>query len=289
VLHGSRAVLLWSAAAGAAITAFGVVVLGETFVWEDVIGIAVPVAVGATVRWARQRRRRRELAAQRRDWEDERRAVEQERVRMARELHDVVAHHVSGIVVSGGAALRILDRDPDAVRETLRTIAESASRTTEAMHRMIMNGEDGADVGPDGGPDGAQPGLPDLQELVERFTRTGCAIELHQTGDLGAVPSDAGLSAYRIVQECLTNSLKHAGPVGVTVRVHRGADHLVVRVDDAGARADAPRAGLHGTGQGLVGMAERVAIFGGTLVYGPRLGGGWSVHASLPLGRPATG
>ncbi len=81
---------------------------------------------------------------------------------MARELHDVVAHHVSGIVVAGGAAMRVLDRDPDTVRETLRTIAESASRTADAMHRMITNGEDGADVARDGGLDGAQPGLPGL-------------------------------------------------------------------------------------------------------------------------------
>ena len=243
------------------------------------------MAVGAAERWIRVRRRRRELAARRREWDDERRAVEQERARIARELHDVVAHHVSGIVVSGGAALRILDRDPDTVRDTLRTIAESAGRTTEAMHRMITNGEDGADIAPGR----TQPGLRDLHELVERFTGTGCSVEFHPSGDLGAVPPDAGLSVYRIVQECLTNSLKHAGPVAVTVRLHRDADHLVVRVDDAGPGADVPLAPLHGTGQGLVGMGERVAIFDGTLAYGPRLGGGWSVRASLPLGRPATG
>ena len=292
VLHGSWTTLLAAVLVGGSITVFGVVVLGHTFDWEDVINTAVPVAVGSPVRWARLRGRRRELAARRRDWADERHAVEQERVRMARELHDVVAHHVSGIVVSGGAAMRILDRDPDTARDTLRTIAESASRTTDAMHRMITNGEDGADIERVGGLDGAQPDLHDLgdlHDLVERFTRTGCSVELRTTGDLHTVPPDAGLSTYRIVQECLTNTLKHAGPVPVTLHVDHGPDHLLVRIDDAGPHPDTPLTPLLGAGQGLLGMAERVAIFGGTLAYGPRLGGGWSVHASLPLGRPTVG
>ena len=242
----------------------------------DAALFAVPLLVGVVTRLVGHRRRSHGLAVRRRSWDEERLAVERERARIARDLHDIVAHHVSGIVVAAGAAARGLDRDLAAARETLGVVAESARRTTAAMEAML-----GALAEPGAAAPADQPGLRDLDDLVDHFSRVGCRVRVRRDGDLAAVPLDAGLSAFRIVQECLTNALKHGGASAVDVRIGCTAAGLEVAVDDDGTGA---RTAVPGSGNGLIGMAERVAVFGGTFACGPTPRGGWSVRASLPLG-----
>lgn len=259
----------------------GELVAGDTASAGDGLMLAIPIGIGLLTRAALHRRRARGVRAHRRSWDQERAAVLRERVRIARELHDVAAHHMSAIVVSAGAALRVLDREPAGARETLAEIAGSARRTGEAMERLLGTmAEAGAGEVTDGLP--TRPGLGDLRELVDHFERIGCRARLRVDGDLGAVPPDAALSAFRIVQEGLTNALKHGGPDAVEVGVSRSAAGLAVSVQDPGPAGPAS-APVQGSGQGLIGMAERVALFGGTLACGPAPAGGWAVYASIPL------
>ena len=267
MLAAGAALLVTAAVAGQAVTVGTVLIL------------LVPIGIGLVNRAVQRGRRSRGVRAQRRSWEQERQAVAQERVRIARELHDVAAHHVSAIVVSAGAALRVLDRDPEVARRTLALVAESARRTSEAMERMLGTS---TAAGPDDALP-ARPGLGHLQELVDHFGRIGCRAGLRVEGDLAAVPPDAALSAFRIVEEGLTNAVKHGGAVGVEVRVARTAAGLDVAVDDPGPPGGARPVQVEGSGQGLIGMAERVALFDGTLSCGPAPAGGWSVRASIPL------
>jgi signal transduction histidine kinase len=181
---------------------------------------------------------------------------------------------VSGIVVSAGAVLRVADTGPAAARATLGTIAGSSRRATAAMRTLLGTLDDGQEAAP--------AGLGDLAELVEHARQTGCRVVLETGGDLGSVPADVGLSAYRIVQEGLTNALKHGGADDVTVRLQRTPTGLDIGVDDSGAGSAVP-ASVPVSGHGLVGMAERVALLGGALDHGPARDGGWSVRASLPL------
>jgi len=255
---------------------------------DTVVGTTVLVgsawAAGALVRRRRERERTRRVDAEQIAWEQEQQAVADERARIARELHDVVAHHVSSMVVSAGAAHRVFTADPEGARSCLAFVARTATDTTEAMHRLL-----GVLVPSDGPPsapaaDGA--GLGDLDGLVERVRRAGCRVELRAGGDLAALPPDLDLSGYRIVQEALTNTLKHAGPVPVTVQVDRTPDALEIRVRDRGPRRPSSTGQGSGAGQGLVGMRERVALFGGSLSAGPAADGGWAVGASLPIRPP---
>lgn len=249
---------------------------GEPFtpVGPALLTVVVLIGSGAVARWRVRSRRRRGVLAQQRAWDDERRAVERERARIARELHDVVAHHVSGIVVSAGAALRVADTGTAAARVTLGTIADSSRRATAAMRTLLGSLDDGQQA--------ALAGLEDLAELVEHAGRTGCRVRLETGGDLGSVPADAGLSAFRIVQEGLTNALKHSGADEVTIRLQRIPTGLDIGVVDSGTGSAGP-VSVPVSGHGLIGMAERVALFGGTLDYGPTRDGGWSVRTFLPL------
>lgn len=274
--HASRVVIASTAVLTLAAEIAAVPWWGVTPSGLDAVDFGVPVLAGVVVRVGAQRRRSRGLTARRRSWDEERQAVDRERARIARDLHDVVAHHLSGIVVSAGAAARVLDRDPAAAREALDVVAESAGRTTDAMQAMLVALTESGDAAPVG-----RPGLNDLDELTDHFTRLGCRVRVRTDGDLSTVPPDAGLSAFRIVQECLTNALKHGGASAVDVRIARTSAGLDLAVDDDGTAAGAP---LPGSGSGLIGMAERVAVFGGTFSCGPTPRGGWSVRASLPLG-----
>jgi signal transduction histidine kinase len=274
--HASGGVIILTAVLTLVVEIAGVVWWGVTTPEVDAAIFVVPVLTGLAVRVGAHRWRSRGLAEQRRSWDEERQAVDRERARIARDLHDVVAHHLSGIVVSAGAAARVLDRDPAAARETLGVVAESARRTTDAMQAMLGALAVSGDAAPVG-----QPGLDDLDDLVEHFARGGCQVRVHTDGDLATVTPDAGLSAYRIVQECLTNALKHGRAGAVDVRIARTSAGLDLAVDDDGTAAGAP---VPGSGNGLIGMAERVAVFGGTFTCGPTPQGGWSVRASLPLG-----
>jgi len=210
------------------------------------------------------------------------RAVVEERSRIARELHDVVAHSLSVMTVQAGAARRLLDRsgaDPQ-VREAIATVEATGREALTELRRAVgVLREEGESVGLS-----PQPGVADLPSLVARAQEAGLSVELTMEGEPRPLPSGVDLSAYRIAQEALTNAFKHAGPAHAVVRVCYGTDVLEVQVVDDGRGAAAnltPTAA--GGGHGLVGMRERVALFGGELRAGPRAGGGYEVKARLPL------
>ena len=208
------------------------------------------------------------------------RATADERTRIARELHDVVAHSVSVMTVQAGAARRLLDRseaDPQ-VREAMATVEATGREALTELRRAIgVLREDGEDPGV-----APQPAVADIPALVARAREAGLSVELEMEGEPRTLPSGVDLSAYRIVQEALTNALKHAGPARAVVRVCYGEEAVEVQVIDDGRGAAADPAPLGG-GNGLVGMRERVAMLEGDLQAGPRTGGGYEVKARLPL------
>jgi signal transduction histidine kinase len=214
-----------------------------------------------------------------------RRAVAAERARIARELHDVVAHHVSVTVVQAGAARQVLDSDPDRTRSALVAIEEAGRRALTAMPSLLRAlRTDDADEAR-----APQPTLADLDDLVAGVTAAGLPVTLRVQGSKRALPPSLDLCAYRIVQEALTNSLKHAGPANAEVVICYGREDLEVTVTDDGSesafgrRPSASDRQLRRSGHGLVGMRERVALFGGELHTGPRPEGGFQVVARLPL------
>jgi signal transduction histidine kinase len=202
-------------------------------------------------------------------------AVAEERARIARELHDVVAHAVSIMVVQAEAARRVLRSQPEQAEEALRTVSATGTEAlTELQHLLgvLAAGDDRPELEP-------APGLGDLDALVERVGGAGLVVELHLDGDVRPLPRGLDLTAYRIVQEALTNVLKHAGTARAEVRIRYANDGLGIEVTDAGRSP----AGATGSGRGLVGMRERVAAYGGELETGPRTEGGYAVRARLPL------
>jgi signal transduction histidine kinase len=207
-----------------------------------------------------------------------REAVANERARLARELHDVVGHTLNVIVLQAGGAQRVFDKKPDLARETLGGIEEAARQALKDVERMlgILRTTDDEQESPD-----ARPGLGQLAGLAEQVSDAGLPVEVHREGDVRDLPQSVDLSAYRIIQEALTNSLKHAGPARATVTLRYGERALEVEVLDDGCGAAAPTTG---GGRGLVGMRERVALFGGSFEVGPRPQCGYRVYAQLPLG-----
>jgi signal transduction histidine kinase len=208
-----------------------------------------------------------------------RRAVAAERARIARELHDVVAHHVSVTVVQSGAARQLLDAAPERTRAALVAIEEAGRRALTAMPSLLRAlRADEADEAR-----APQPTLEDLDDLVGGVTAAGLPVTLRVEGSRRPLPAGVDLSAYRIVQEALTNTLKHAGPARAEVTVCYGRLALELTVVDDGGERRRPAAE---SGHGLVGMRERVALFGGQLHAGPRPEGGFQVVAHLPLDAP---
>jgi signal transduction histidine kinase len=218
------------------------------------------------------------------------RAVAEERLRIARELHDVVAHNLSVVVVQAQAAQRTLDRDIDRARAVVASIETTGREALDEMRQLLgvlrggaeleLDGEDASSYGP-------QPGLERLEELVAQVRSAGLAATLRREGTRRQLGPTMDLSAFRIVQEALTNVLKHAGPAKAEVVVRYGEHDLELTVSDDGRGAaaglDGERGGAPGSGHGLVGMRERVALFDGELTAGPRTGGGYQVRARLPL------
>jgi signal transduction histidine kinase len=204
-------------------------------------------------------------------------AVLEERRRIARELHDVVAHHISVMGVLATGARRTLGRDPAAADEALSTIEATGRATLREMRRLLdvlrRDDESDASLQP-------QPGVAGLEMLVAQVREAGLNVQLRVVGEPRVLDPGVDLTIFRIVQEGLTNALKHAGPASAEVRVEFRADRLLLDVEDNGR-------GEHGTnghtGHGLVGMRERISLYGGTLRTGPRRGGGYSVAASIPL------
>ncbi|GGV19035.1 hypothetical protein GCM10010182_45850 [Actinomadura cremea] len=242
----------------------------------------LPAMAGLTVR---TRRLHRAEAAARIERDREERAaaaVAEERARIARELHDIAAHDLSAIVVQAGAADRLLDRDPEAVRATLRSIRTQGRDTLAALRTMVglMREHDR-----EGGTRAPQPTLARLAELIERSRETGLTVESRTTGDPRRVPVTVDLAVSRLVQEALANAREHAPGAPVTVDVEFGDATLRVTVrNDEPHRPPSPAAAGHGRGHGLLGMRERVQHAGGDLRTGPRPGGGWRVDATFPTG-----
>jgi signal transduction histidine kinase len=205
-------------------------------------------------------------------------AVTDERLRLARELHDIVSHNLSVVVVqAGGARAQAGTGEASA----LEKIEESGREALVEMRRLLgvlreSDGSAGTTLAP-------QPGVAELEALADGVRAAGVDVELHVDGDVDALPAAVGLSIYRIVQEALTNTLKHAAPARAEVRVRCTPDAVTVDVVDDG-RGEA--ASTPGGGHGLVGMRERVALFGGELRAEPLPAGGFGVHARLP--RPAS-
>jgi signal transduction histidine kinase len=204
-------------------------------------------------------------------------AVAEERARIARELHDLVAHNVSVMVVQAGAERHALPEEQGSTREALASIEQAGRQALGEARRllgMLRRNGDAEGLEP-------QPSLAQLDVLVEQMERAGLPVKLRIDGEPGPLPAGVELCAYRIVQEGLTNALRHAGPARAEVRLSYRPEAVDVEVRDDGRGAEV--ANGDGAGHGLIGMRERVALYGGRLDAGPRDGGGFEVHAHLPL------
>jgi signal transduction histidine kinase len=251
---------------------------GDLFTAPVLFGL--PWLAGLVVRhYSRQARELDELNVeleQRRE-ADVLAATRDERARIARELHDVVAHSLSVMVVQAGAAEELLASDPARASEPLAAIRQTGKGALNEMRRLLgvlRTDDDGLALSP-------QPGLGDLPRLVEQMRAAGLDARLAGNDELPQLPPGPDLVAYRVVQEALTNVLKHAGKVSVEVRVGLASGVLDLEVTDHGAGAR-PKRGRP-NGHGLIGMRERAALYGGSVSAGPVNGGGWRVHARLPV------
>jgi signal transduction histidine kinase len=221
---------------------------------------------------------RRAYAASVRDRaeQDARRRIDEERLRIARELHDVVAHTMATINVQAGVAAHVLPTKPEAAAEALQAI-KTASKEGLRELRAILNVLRQAD---DADPVHPAPGTAQLDALIEGARRAGLPTTLTVTGDPHPLPAAVDLAAYRIVQESLTNVIRHAGPASAAVSLGYHDGELVIEVSDTGR---GPKVEPGSTGHGLAGMRERAATVGGTVQTGPRPGGGFLVAARLPV------
>jgi signal transduction histidine kinase len=211
--------------------------------------------------------RTREEAAQRR--------ADEERLRIAQELHDTLTHAISVVNVQSSVALHLLHRKPELIEPALLAISEASQEAMREL-RATLGVLRVADTT-------VPPGLAQLPLLAARFERSGLRVRLHISGDRRPVPPDTERAVYRMVQEALTNTARHAAPATVDVELTYQPTRLDLRVDDDGPGASAPVV----EGHGLRGMRERAAALGGTVSTVPRPGGGFRVHASLPLEHPA--
>jgi len=212
-------------------------------------------------------------------------AVAAERARIARELHDIVGHAVSLVVLQAVAGLGLLDKgETTQARARLATIEATARETLAEMRRLLelLDEADAEEAGGDAEMLRPTPGLGRLQELSGQLAASGLPVELAVTGDLAGLPPGLDLTAYRIVQEALTNTLKHAGPAQAIVTVNRTPETLEIQVTDDGRGGNM----ADGGGRGLPGMRQRARLYGGQLAAGPRPEGGFSVRASLPIASP---
>ncbi|MFF3316182.1 sensor histidine kinase [Streptomyces sp. NPDC003035] len=264
----------------------GVVLYATTPLVPEVDGGLVPVLVLIPVALAAHgihtwRRRAQALREERH--EALRRAVEQERSRIARELHDVVTHNVSMMTIQAGAARKVLDVSPEQAREAMLAV-EAAGRTAMSELRHVMGLLTMAADGPDPAATvdlAPQPGLDRLEELAGRVRDTGVPVELTVRGTRVELPAGVDLAAYRVVQEALTNAVKHAAGASVSVTVEYAPGEVRVEVADTGGPA-LPSA-APGGGRGLMGLRERLAVYGGTLHAGRRPRGGYRVRAVIPV------
>ena len=283
----------WLAAAVAAVAAAAV----ELFLYGDTMFDGEPLYAAVTVLaamwWGEAVRARRAYVAELRDRaeraertreEEARRRVDEERLRIARELHDVVSHTIGVISVQAGVAAHLLHRRPDKAADSLAAIRQASDEALGELHAMlgVLRQGDG-----DGGraPLAPAPGLAELDALVAQAAGAGIEVKVAVEGEPRRLPSAVDLACYRVVQESLTNVVRHAGASQAEITVTHHDDRVVVEVLDDGGRglrATEPSAG----GQGIPGMRERARALGGSLEAGPRPGGGFRVQASLPVGGP---
>jgi signal transduction histidine kinase len=274
----------------------------ETVMLHSMLAAAAMWFVGAGVR---ERRRYRAGVAEQaeRQQRDEagraRHALQEERLRIARELHDVLAHSLSVVTVHAGVGRRVGATQPAEALRALRTVEEASRAALDELRRvlsLLRSDDEPGETGRPGDPGPALtpvPGLADLDGLTTLVEKAGTPVRVNVTGDVAAVPPAAGLTAYRIVQEALTNVVRHAPGAAATVRVSIVPGGVRIRVTDTGPPAGpvtaAEAGGVVAPGHGIVGMRERAAIFGGTLDAGPLPGGGFQVAAFLPVQALATG
>ena len=303
----SRRGRTWAAAA--AVVAYPELIYGNAHEWAaplfDVYFVtAAQVAVIALVGdGARRLRASRALKAeydgqlQRKQRDREKRAVLLERIRIARELHDVTAHHLSVIAVQAGLARYVLDSDAQTADQALRTISEVGSEGLAELRRLISllrpDDDEGASARADDRP---APGIGQLPVLIERVGLSGTPSRYTVAGHQRPLPAGIELCVYRVVQESLTNVLKHAPGSSVDVRLEYAAEHIRVTIADAGPhsvplqRSRSPRSAAaqatdhSGAGVGLTGMRERAALYGGELSAGRKPDGGFEVSLTLPVG-----
>jgi signal transduction histidine kinase len=235
--------------------------------------IALPGVLG--IRFGARTRSLRAAEARAERLELERReAIAEERARIARELHDVIAHSVSVMTVQAGAAEEMLRVDPARALEPVRAVQATGRQALVEMKRLVgMLREGDAETGL-----APQPGAAEVERLVAQMREAGLDVELRVEGTPRPVPIGVDLSAYRVVQEALTNSLKHGGGARAIVTLRYGEEELGLEVSDDGRGETGP-----GQGHGLAGMRERVGIFGGSFEAGPCADGGFAVRASLPF------
>jgi signal transduction histidine kinase len=282
----------WLAATWAALAVAG----AELFLYGDTMLDGEPlyaaVTVFAAVWWAEGVRARRAYVAELRDRadraertreEEARRRVDEERMRIARELHDVVSHTIGVISVQAGVAAHLLHRRPDKAADSLAAIRQASDEALGELHAMLGVLRDG---GADGGPAplAPAPGLAELDALVAQAAGAGVDVTVSVEGEARRLPPAVDLAAYRVVQESLTNIVRHAQASRADVTVRHTDGRVVVEVtDDGRARPGAGPGNGNGSGQGILGMRERARALGGTLEAGPRPGGGFRVQATLPV------
>jgi signal transduction histidine kinase len=208
--------------------------------------------------------------------EEAKRAVADERLRIAQELHDVVAHSMGVIAVQAGVGAHVIDSDPQEAKQSLEAISATSRGTLTEIRRLlgVLRADDSGGYQP-------APGLADLHRLVAEVESAGLPVAVRCEGVDVELPPGVDLTAYRIVQEALTNVIKHAGPAHATVTIGYEAEAVRLEVVDDGRGVNG-RAGAGG--HGLLGMRERVGVYGGTLETGPVPGGGYRVAARLPYG-----
>lgn len=286
-LLGRRRLALIAVPCGLLVLAATLPAWGDTMFWAELVRtvalLAVAVAIGDATRNQRAyvaEVERRAAEAERTREEEARRRVDEERLRIARELHDVTAHSLSIVAVQSGVALHVLDSDPAAARTALTAIRETSRDSLQELRGMLgvlrASGEAAGDA-----PLAPTPGLARINDLVRPLRDAGLNVEVSGPPDGPPLPAIADSSAYRIVQEALTNVLRHAGSASVRVVIARDDESLSVEIVDDGS-GSAVRA--QAEGHGIAGMRERAVALGGTFEAGPRPGGGWRVAATLPVG-----
>ncbi|MFC4858729.1 sensor histidine kinase [Actinophytocola glycyrrhizae] len=280
-MHGDRvpawttgyvgAVVLFAAMLTRADSQFGWGGAGAVFAWVSLV-----MGVGELVKARRDRAAQAEEARA----EQDRRQASEERLKIAREVHDVLAHHVSLINVRSGVALHLIDSRPEQVKEALTAIKQSSKEVLVELRNIlgVLRDVDGA------APRHPVASLDQLDRLVERMDTAGLPVTVQVEGEKRPVPKGVDAAALRIVQESLTNTYRHAGPTTATVTLGYRPGELSVRIDDEGrGAADSST----GTGSGLTGMRQRVEALSGTFSAGPRPGGGFRVTATFPTGGEA--